>query len=518
MSALSDSAGFARFAAGVPRFYRGSAGVDLARLLAARSEAFLRVMQRGVYGCGHSPYRRLLDHAGVGPRELARLVEEQGVEGALTALHSEGVHVSIDEFKGRKPIRRGSLRIETTDGCFDNPLLARHYAAATGGSGGRARRLRIDLDLLARESGYTRCLLANHGLEGRPLGLWRPAPFASAGLKTAMRMTRAGHPPQRWFSQTELRGWKARLLLGVSSQAGTRFPWPEHTPLDQVMRVVRWMEEAAVAGTPAHLDTTVSGAVRVCAAASRSGAFIEGSFFRVGGEPFTAGKASVIKAAGAVAAVGYSMSEVGMISVACPDSGIDDDGHLLEDKLAAIQRPVAVGGVEVEAMFLTTLAPECPKLMLNVESGDMALLEKRECGCLFGAAGYRRHIRLIRSYEKLCTEGMCFLGTELLCLLDEILPAEFGGHPGDYQFVEEERGGVSTVLLVANPELGPLDEAAVLRRCLDVLRDVPGGEVMTQLWRDAGALRLVRRVPFVTATGKIQPLRQAGPLPGGRAD
>lgn len=514
---LSEIAGFARFVAGVPGFYRGSLQTDLPLLRAARGDSFLRIMQRGVYGFPHSPYRRLLDHAGMEYGELAALVGEQGVEGALATLHAAGVHLSIDEFKGRTSIRRGSLRIETTAASFDNPLLARHYTAATGGSGGARRRLRIDLDLLTRESGYTQCMLSNHGLHGRPLGIWRPAPFASAGLKTAMRMTRVGRRPERWFSQTKVRGWRQLLLLGAASQGGTRFAWSEHTPVDEVMRIVRWLEQAAANGTPACLETTVSGAVRVCAAAVRSGVCVAGSFFRVGGEPFTPGKAAVLASAGAEVAVGYSMSEAGMISVPCADSGFADDGHLLDDKIGVIQRVVAVGGSEVEGLFLTTLAPECPKLMLNVESGDTACLETRECGCLFGRAGFHRHIRTVRSYEKLCTEGLCFLGTELLQLLDEVLPREFGGHPGDHQFVEEEADGMSKVLLVASPALGPLDEGAVIRRCLEVLRDPPGGEVMAELWRDAGALRLVRRAPTITASGKIQPLRQGQPVRLGRA-
>jgi hypothetical protein len=33
---------------------------------------------------------------------------------------------------------------------------------------------------------------------------------------------------------------------------------------------------------------------------------------------------------------------------------------------------------------------------------------------------------------------MNFLGTDLLRLIDEVLPARFGGAPTDYQFVERE--------------------------------------------------------------------------------
>jgi hypothetical protein len=269
------------------------------------------------------------------------------------------------------------------------------------------------------------------------------------------------------------------------------------------MEVVRWLAERRDAGEPGCLDTTVSGAVRVCAAAEQSGACITGTFFRVGGEPFTPAKAAILASAGADCAVGYSMSEVGMITVPCPHSPFPDGGHLLEDKLAAIRRPVVLGRQAVEALFFSTLAPECPKLMLNVESGDQASIGEMDCGCRFAGLGYRMHVHGIASYEKLCTEGMCFLGADLRHLIEEVLPAECGGHPGDYQLVEEEEGGLTKASIVASPSLGPLDEADIINRSLEVLRQAPGGEVMTRLWMGAGCLRVVRREPSCTAAGKI---------------
>jgi len=61
-----------------------------------------------------SPYARLLHHAGVAPSDLRALVQREGVEGALTQLAASGVHLSLDEFKGRTAIRRGSLEVAVT--------------------------------------------------------------------------------------------------------------------------------------------------------------------------------------------------------------------------------------------------------------------------------------------------------------------------------------------------------------------------------------------------------------------
>ena len=52
------------------------------------------------------------------------------------------------------------------------------------------------------------------------------------------------------------------------------------------------------------------------------------------------------------------------------------------------------------------------------------------------ALGYTTHIHTIRSWEKLTSEGMTFCGHDLIRLIEEVLPARFGGRPTDYQFVE----------------------------------------------------------------------------------
>ncbi len=469
----------------------------------------MRVVQRGIFERPRSPYLKLLRHAGVDSGEMRALVDTRGVEGALQALHAAGVYVTIDEFKGRRPLQRGSLRIDTEAAQFDNPLLERHYRSSTGGSRGVGRRLRIDLDLLARESAYIDIMHRSLGLRELPLALWRPAPFASAGLNTVLRMTKLGRRPERWFSQTRPDSWKATLLLQTASQGGTRFCLPEYTPADEALKVAQWLSDKVKEGCPVLLDTTVSSSVRICLAAKCAGIDISGTVFRLGGEPFTRAKAEILAGAGTRAVMSYSMSEAGLIAVPCGDPQESDDCHFLEDKLAVIPKPVDLGGATVEALFYTTLAPECPKLMLNVESGDYAVMEVRDCGCPFGAFGFRRHVHTIRSYEKLCCEGMCFLGTDLLQLLDEVLPGEFGGHPGDYQLMEEEEGAFTRVALVASPRLGELDGERIIRKCLEVLGNAPGGAIMTQIWRDGGSLRLVRRDPAPTLSGKVQPLHFA---------
>ena len=144
--------------------------------------------------------------------------------------------------------------------------------------------------------------------------------------------------------------------------------------------------------------------------------------------------------------------------------------------------------------------------MINVESDDYAVLEERECGCPFGELGMSLHMRDIRSYEKLTSEGNHFLGADLLSLVDEVLPARFGGRPGDYQLAEEERGGLTAVSVVVRPSVGPVAADEVIDTVLGFLRATPRNRLMAEVWASSGTLRVDRREPHLTPNAKILPL------------
>ena len=145
-------------------------------------------------------------------------------------------------------------------------------------------------------------------------------------------------------------------------------------------------------------------------------------------------------------------------------------------------------------------------LMLNVESGDYGVLERRDCGCPFDRLGFKMHLRNIRSYEKLTSEGVTFLGTELLRLVEEVLPARFGGSSIDYQLVEEEEAGMPHVSILIDPRVGNVSDSAVLSAVRQTLSDCPGGGIMTEQWQQAKTLRVIRRPPYATTSAKVLPL------------
>jgi hypothetical protein len=511
----------ARYAAGLPRYFRSTltqaqAQEQVRRRLAEREQTFLDLLRRGVLEL--RPYRELFRHAGAEYEDVAALVRRDGLEAALGRLCDEGVYVTLPEFKGLRPIERPGLRIETTPEDFDNPLVSPVLNRLTGGS--RVQRTVLtNFEYLTDEAAYTSLFTAAFDLDGRPAATWRPVPPSSAGLNAALFSAKIGRPLERWFSQTPvaLRRGNAkdylltRLTVLTSRRCGVPLPTPEHVPLEAAVRIAKWLAERRADGKAAWLNAPASSAVRICLAAHEHGLDIEGTLFRAGGEPLTGAKAAAIRRTGSRSVCFYTMAEIGRIGVACGDPAAVDDVHLVADKVATIQRerPVGREGVKVGVLLHTALTAAVGKLMLNVESGDYAAVVDRACGCAFGAMGLERHLHTIRSYEKLTTEGMNFLGPELIRLVEEVLPSRFGGRPTDYQLVEEEEAGtgLTTINLLASPAIGPLDSTTVLAAVHDLLGSGPAYRgMMAGIWSQAGTLRLVRREPYPTPAGKVLPL------------
>ena len=168
-------------------------------------------------------------------------------------------------------------------------------------------------------------------------------------------------------------------------------------------------------------------------------------------------------------------------------------------------------GLPADALLFTGLRPRSsPLTLLNVSLGDRAVLSERACGCPLGALGWRRHLGEVRSFEKLTSGGMNVLDADVVRILEEVLPARFGGGPGDYQLVEDEAAnGQPRLTLLLHPRIGPLDPEAAVRAFLDAVAAGRSGRVTSLAWADGGLLRVERRAPVTTETGKIQHLHVA---------
>jgi hypothetical protein len=487
---------------------------DLEQRLAQRETRFLGLLDGAVFDNPKSPYAALLAAVGIERGDVAALVPERGIEGALDRLYDAGVRVTLDEFKTYRPIERLGLSLRPMVEDFWNPLAGSGFLGASGGSRGRRRRVRVSLTMVEQEAAYEWLWTEAYGVQDAPVALWRPVPPGAAGLKQAIRFAKRGQPLERWFSQNRLDPRQRRfkdVLFAASTLAtgrlmGGALPWPEHVPADHALTVARWLAEKTVRGTPAVLSTPSTSCVRICLAARDAKLDISGTVFYIGGEPVTDSKAEIVAKSGCRAVVCYAMAETGLMGISCLSASEADDVHLLDDRIAILRRERDRGNGQ--ALHLTTVDPHAPAMMLNVESGDDAIVEERSCVCPLGAVGLGRHLRQIRSYEKLSSEGMTFAGTKLLTLTEQVLPARFGGDPIDYQFVEyEEADGLRRIAVVVSPRVGAVEDGEIVRVVTEALGDASGaGRMMAELWRDSHTLRVARREPYATEAAKVLPL------------
>ncbi len=488
------------------------------RRLAEREHNFLALARSAIYPHPRSPYCKLLALAGCQYGDLERLVRADGLDTTLRHLYREGVYVSLDEFKGRRPAVRGSQTV-TFDVCdFDNPTRAGDITLMSGGSRSVGTRTIYDFDFMAAAlvpSVLSRCDAWD--LLRFPVGLWFPI-MPGCGPIYLLLFAKMGKPPLRWFSQTDNRQVKPSLKSRVGTAAivrmgrllGQSWPAPEHTPIGEAGRVVDWMASIIREHGGCVLETYVSTAARVCQAARERGVDLRGAAFAVTGEPLSRAKRAEMEAAGARVFPNYAFSEGGAAGAGCPRFVEPDEVHLRSDMFALIQQPREVphAQVSVDAFYFTALLPQAPKILLNFESGDYGVINRRNCGCQFQAMGFHDHIHTIRAFDKLTSEGMTFVGTDMLRLIEEVLPREFGGISTDYQMVEEEDDrGRTIVSIVVNPALGSVDEARLIQVVMaQIGREKDYHRMMAEVWGQAGTLRVRRAAPYTTARGKLLPL------------
>jgi hypothetical protein len=294
--------------------------------------------------------------------------------------------------------------------------------------------------------------------------------------------------------------WAGRLT-------GITLPSPEYVPLSDPSPIVHWLRDVLDSGDRPHLTTWVSSAVRICQAASSLRIDISGTQFTVGGEPLTAARLALIQKSGAVAVPRFMSVECAYIGYGCLNPDGPDDYHSINDFTTVIQtgRDGIERGFPPEALLVTSIRPTAPFILLNVSLGDQAQLVRRSCGCPLEALGWSNHFRTVRSFEKLTSGGMTFLDSDIVSILERVLPARFGGTALDYQLVEEETAeGNPQILLLISPDVGPIDTKEVLQCFYEAIGKGSGAErVMSLQWKSAESVSIRRQAPRTTQTGKI---------------
>ncbi len=375
------------------------------------------------------------------------------------------------------------------------------------------------MENLLDDARLRRWVLERYGLWDRDFVLWSTY---LTGFKRTVQYTVMGRPPQRWFCYADQGDWATTLLIKAARLLiGLSVPQPELIPSDRVLDVARYISWA---NTPRGILVTafVNPALRLMLAAEEAGIRLGNVAFVVGGEPLTPLKRRQFEQRGFSVYSLFSSSESGPIAWACPVPQESDDLHVLTDRLALrqYQRTVDRDGATVAAYMLTSILPDARYVMVNMESGDYGGLEVRRCGCFLDSLGYHLHVFAIRSFEKLTAEGITFIGPDLITLLEEVLPREFGGDSRHYQLVEgEDSQGFTKLYVLASPRLGEVDHEALRQT---VLREIGRrhlsqgtGPYVQRIWDGANTIQVLRREPLATATGKILHLhRDRGALRG----
>jgi len=517
-ASLEDLEIATRFLWQLPSFLRHCTTVEeatatLHRRFQSRESDFLMLVRRAIYQNSESPYRKLLALAGCEYGDLEKLVGQCGLEDTLRVLFRQGVYLTVDEFKGRRPIVRGRTRIELEPWQLSNALSAKHVQIRTGGSRSQGAPIVVDLEDIGTNSVNTALVLkARDGFR------WVHADWAVPGgaiMFELLGASKFGIPKARWFSQVDLADpgmhpryrWSARVMRWGSLLTRVPVPAPEHVGLDDPSPIVQWMTHVLDDGGIPHLRTSASSAVRLSLFALDKGIDLSGVHFTMGAEPVTASRLEVVRRTGAHAFPHYGSQDCGPIAQGCLTPKYPDDLHVFHDLHGLIQpkQEGSAHGIPSNAIFMSSIRPRSRLILLNVSLGDQAIVEQRQCGCRLEQLGWTTHIRTVRSYEKLTAAGMTLLDTDVIHVLEEVLPRHFGGAPTDYQLLEEVASdGRPRLKLLVQPSLGSVDEDSVRETFFNAISDGSGAErLMVQLWRNAGILIVERRVPLATPSGKI---------------
>ena len=516
--------GFRRFAEQrmTPDEALAKANDSIRKRVLAREENFLSFVEKGIFQYACSPYLKLLERKRIQFNDLKTWVGKDGIERALRTLENEGVYFTVDEFKGKVPVVRNGIEFWCQEGMFDNPFLSYVYEVRSGATRSAGTRVRIDFDYLHQRSLYDALFLNMHGCLKAPIANWFPIFPGAPGINSSLRFADIGNPVQRWFSQVPEdqlnvnweKKWGTKLIFTLGKLHGCRLAEPEYVGLDDALKVAEWAAAALQQHENCVVYTFASSAVRVCIAAAEKNLNIKGTKFLVTGEPLTPQKRTEIEAVGGAPVPVYGISEAGVIAAGCDQNHPQSDHcHLYKDTTAIIshRQNVPHSDLFVESYLFTSLLYESPKILLNVGMGDYGEISSESCACVFGQVGFDACLNNIRSYEKLTGEGVTFVDTDFIRIVERDLPERFGGRSTDYQLVEKEDSrGMTHLQLLVSPRVGEIQETEVLDRFLNLLRRAEASpdswsQSGTEMWKQSNMLQIVREFPVPTVSGKIMP-------------
>ncbi|MGD0014443.1 MAG: hypothetical protein ABSD56_08480 [Bryobacteraceae bacterium] len=519
---LDEAVYYSRMALGIYKFMRTRPLPDpeavIRHQLENREANFLSTARQVIFSNPRNPYHEMFRLAGCTCEDLERAVHRDGLESALAALHRQGVYLTHDEFKGKAAIVRSGRHIPAQTRDFRNPLVVGRMDSLSSGSRSKGTRTPKSLELqLYREAHHLVCD-REYGLEGRAHIEVKPILPSTSGLRAGLRAHRRGYEVDRWFAvggglrDSGHYRWLTQGLLRFGNLLGAGAPPPTYLPSNDFKPVAEWIARRRSEGVACVVEAFTSPAVRVAAAAVGAGLDIRGTVFMVAGEALTDAKRAVIGKAGAEVYTGYPITEVGSVGRACRQMKTGNCVHVFRDALAVIshRRRAPLTDVEVNALLFTNLLPFAAHILINVEMDDSGVIEPAHCDCLFSRLGFTEQVRDISSFGKLTGQGMTLVGTDIVRILEEVLPARLGGGPGDYQLVEHEGATQTQLTLRVSPRVGIASSEKAKECFLKEIRRFYGGTLAARMWSHAEGVEVVIAEPLATLTGKVLPLHLLG--------
>jgi hypothetical protein len=336
-------------------------------------------------------------------------------------------------------------------------------------------------------------------------------------MGAVLAFAHVGNNITHWFST--IRGNKSNtgwfyifltyVMIFMARFHGFKFPFPKHVSIDDPLPIVNTIAEILKNGNGVVMSSTASKCARISLCAQQQGIDLTGVIIFGLSEPSTSAKVAMIEASGAKFLNYYATTETGEIGLPCANPVDHTDVHFMSNHLAMIQRPQEVFDQTVNTFHFTTLLPTSPKTLLNVQLDDYGIVEERDCGCPLHEMGFTTHIRQMSSFRKLTGEGVTLVGSDMVHILEHILPSKFGGSLLDYQLVEEEdEQGFTKLMLYIAPSVSISDENEVLEVFLDAMKhSAPSVRLAQAEYRTGDVVSIRREKPIITSRGKYFPIR-----------
>lgn len=221
---------------------------------------------------------------------------------------------------------------------LENSASSPAFATESSGTSNRPLRSHLSLERLADWT-LTQCVFfAAHDLFSYSHAVYDAILPSGGGVRNALSNARLGIGTDRWFARkiprdSTLASWYhylvTYLIVVCGKIFGPGFPKPEFIDVEEVHRIVAWVQQQKGEGKNCCITTTASNAVRIARVAWDTGVSLERTKFVASGEPLTEAKRELIERAGASVIPNFGFEDLAVkVGYGCAKPLYTDDLHV----------------------------------------------------------------------------------------------------------------------------------------------------------------------------------------------